>query len=197
MLSIFQILILAIPILIIVDNDTNAFYFVRAAAIFLVGATVTMLVFFPKIYRLHWAQESSARRPGFIGPRIPGQQTTSVPSTSGIARRSNNCSMNSIKGAQVKLESTVQKSAAEDVPDETCKDDEDKEHGATSENRRDSLGPSFSLFLSEGMKSVKNLDKEESKVGGDGNVDSVETSDFPAERKKVLISMSSLRVGNF
>lgn len=52
-LSIVQILIISIPILIIVENNNDAFYFVRAAVIFLMGFTVMGLIFFPKIYRLH------------------------------------------------------------------------------------------------------------------------------------------------
>eukprot|EP00986_Skeletonema_menzelii_P005398 scaffold1953_cov146-Skeletonema_menzelii.AAC.2 len=38
-LSILQILVLSIPILVIVDNDNSAFYFVRVAVIFLVSST--------------------------------------------------------------------------------------------------------------------------------------------------------------
>ena len=45
-LSIIQILVLSIPILVIVDNNNNASYFVRAAIMFLVSSTVTMLIFF-------------------------------------------------------------------------------------------------------------------------------------------------------
>ncbi|KAL7546238.1 hypothetical protein ACHAWF_009574 [Thalassiosira exigua] len=63
-LSIIQILILAIPILVIVDNDTNAFYFVRAVVIFLMSSTVTMLIFFPKIYRLHYSETNRRRGAG-------------------------------------------------------------------------------------------------------------------------------------
>mmetsp|Transcript_37887 Transcript_37887/g.64709 ORF Transcript_37887/g.64709 Transcript_37887/m.64709 type:complete len:798 (+) Transcript_37887:172-2565(+) len=53
-LSIIQILLLSIPILVIVENDNNAYYFVRAAVLFLISSTVTMLIFFPKMYRLHF-----------------------------------------------------------------------------------------------------------------------------------------------
>jgi len=57
-LSIVQILVLSIPILIIVENNNDAFYFVRTAVIFLMGFSVTGLIFFPKMYRLHFqAQE--------------------------------------------------------------------------------------------------------------------------------------------
>ena len=51
-LSIFQILILSVPIVVIVDNDNSANYFVKVTVIFLVSSTVTMITFFPKMYRL-------------------------------------------------------------------------------------------------------------------------------------------------
>ena len=37
------------------DNDTDASYFVKVVVVFLVSATVTMLIFFPKMYQLHIA----------------------------------------------------------------------------------------------------------------------------------------------
>ena len=70
-LSIIQILLLSIPILVIVDNDNNAFYFVRAAIFFLVSSTVTMLIFFPKMYRLHFVH-SDTRRAGVSFHANPG-----------------------------------------------------------------------------------------------------------------------------
>ena len=65
MFSIFQILVLAIPVLVIVENDNNAFYFVRAAVLFLMSSTVTMLIFFPKMYRLHFKKGGDGRAPRF------------------------------------------------------------------------------------------------------------------------------------
>lgn len=53
-LSISQILALAIPILVIVGSNNDAFYFMRAAAIFLISSTVTILIFAPKVYRVHF-----------------------------------------------------------------------------------------------------------------------------------------------
>jgi len=49
-LSMFQILLLAVPVLIIVDDNTDAFFFVRAAVVFLISFSVTALIFFPKAY---------------------------------------------------------------------------------------------------------------------------------------------------
>lgn len=75
-LSIIQILALSIPILVIVDNDNSAFYFVRVAVIFLVSSTVTMLIFFPKMYRVHFCKTHAgrSRRTGF---RLnPGQMSS-------------------------------------------------------------------------------------------------------------------------
>ncbi|KAL7549862.1 hypothetical protein ACHAWF_016594 [Thalassiosira exigua] len=53
-LSTFQILVLAVPVLVIVVNvSSDAYYFVRAAIVFLIGGAVTSFVFGPKIYALH------------------------------------------------------------------------------------------------------------------------------------------------
>ena len=61
--SMIQILILAVPILVIVENDTSAFYFVLAVVVFLISFTVQCLIFFPKIYRLHFGPGgTNARR---------------------------------------------------------------------------------------------------------------------------------------
>ena len=78
-LSIIQILVLSIPILVIVDNDNNAFYFVRVAVIFLVSSTVTVLIFFPKMYKLHFRkiQTGRSRRLGFRAN--PGQMSSAEP----------------------------------------------------------------------------------------------------------------------
>ena len=61
-LSIMQILVLAIPILIIVGSNNDAYYFVRAGVLFLMSSTVTMLIFFPKMYRLHLKSPERGRR---------------------------------------------------------------------------------------------------------------------------------------
>mmetsp|Transcript_16873 Transcript_16873/g.48480 ORF Transcript_16873/g.48480 Transcript_16873/m.48480 type:complete len:954 (-) Transcript_16873:111-2972(-) len=52
--SIFQILLLAVPVLVIVFQvSSDAYYFVQAAIVFLIGAAVTSFVFGPKLYALH------------------------------------------------------------------------------------------------------------------------------------------------
>ncbi len=78
-LSILQILLLSIPILVIVDNDNSAFFFVRVAVIFLVSFTVTVLIFFPKMYKLHFlkkAGDGTSRRTGFRAH--PNRNSTSA-----------------------------------------------------------------------------------------------------------------------
>ena len=99
-LSILQILVLSIPILVIVDADNNAFYFVRVAVIFLVSSTVTMLIFFPKIYKLHFlkTQNGASRRTGF---RATGQLST-TPNDSG-----QRMSMNSDRGSDPARRTTM------------------------------------------------------------------------------------------
>ena len=66
-LSILQILVLAIPILIITDNNNDAFYFVSAAVIFLTSFTATALIFIPKMYRQHF--QKAERRGNVQGTR--------------------------------------------------------------------------------------------------------------------------------
>uniref|UniRef100_A0A7S4IP86 G-protein coupled receptors family 3 profile domain-containing protein n=1 Tax=Odontella aurita TaxID=265563 RepID=A0A7S4IP86_9STRA len=52
-LSMFQTLVVGVPILVIVDEDNNAFFFVRVVVVFLICAAVTTLIFGPKVYKLH------------------------------------------------------------------------------------------------------------------------------------------------
>jgi len=88
-LSIVQILIISIPILIITENNNDAFYFVRAAIIFLMSSTVTALIFFPKMYRLHF--KAADRRstltmfPG-VSRRFTGRATVAGGIVSGSGR---------------------------------------------------------------------------------------------------------------
>jgi len=69
-ISIFQILILAIPVLVIAWADSNVFFFIRACVVFLVSFGVTSFIFLPKAVQLHFAQErdfsraSSVHAPG-------------------------------------------------------------------------------------------------------------------------------------
>jgi len=52
--SIFQILILAIPVLIIAFEDPQAYFFVRACVSFLISMGVTLFIFIPKFRKLHF-----------------------------------------------------------------------------------------------------------------------------------------------
>mmetsp|Transcript_13827 Transcript_13827/g.27569 ORF Transcript_13827/g.27569 Transcript_13827/m.27569 type:complete len:824 (-) Transcript_13827:377-2848(-) len=56
-ISIFQILILSIPITVIANENTSASFFVKSAAIFLSSMGVTCLIFCPKFYSLHISKE--------------------------------------------------------------------------------------------------------------------------------------------
>jgi len=83
-LSIIQILIISIPILIITENNNDAFYFVRSAIIFLMSSTVTALIFFPKMYRLHFArhQRRNATSSAMSRPSVVSQIRASAASAS-------------------------------------------------------------------------------------------------------------------
>jgi len=54
MTGIFQVLLLGIPILVIVSEDANAFYFVKVCLVFIVSMSVTSFIFLPKMYALHY-----------------------------------------------------------------------------------------------------------------------------------------------
>lgn len=58
----FQVLVLAVPISALVRDNTDVFYFVRAAAVFLQNFTVLVLIFFPKMVRMHEEQRDGAVR---------------------------------------------------------------------------------------------------------------------------------------
>ena len=52
--SIFQALMLGVPVLIISWVDTNVFFFLRAAIVLTVSAAVLCFVFVPKFYGVHF-----------------------------------------------------------------------------------------------------------------------------------------------
>jgi len=105
--SMLQILMLAVPILVIVENDTSAFYFVLAVVVFLISFTVQCLIFFPKIYRLHLG-------PGGTNVRRSG---TSVVSGVSPAGRSNAYGTASASGAdEIRKLSSMLSTASEAAP---------------------------------------------------------------------------------
>jgi ABC-type branched-subunit amino acid transport system substrate-binding protein len=59
--AIFEIFVLSVPVLAIAHNNTRAFYFVRVAVIFLQGFTASLLMFIPKIFKLHFSEEARKR----------------------------------------------------------------------------------------------------------------------------------------
>jgi simple sugar transport system substrate-binding protein len=60
----FQVLVLAVPISALVQDNTDVFYFVRACAIFLQNLTVLALLFVPKMFRVSEVQGEEARGGG-------------------------------------------------------------------------------------------------------------------------------------
>lgn len=58
----FQVLVLAVPISALVRDNTDVYYFVRAAAVFLQNFTVLVLIFVPKMLRMHEERRSPASR---------------------------------------------------------------------------------------------------------------------------------------
>jgi hypothetical protein len=57
-ISIFQILLLSIPVLVIAWDDSNAFFFLRATVVFLISMGVTCFIFVPKVYHFYFVEES-------------------------------------------------------------------------------------------------------------------------------------------
>jgi simple sugar transport system substrate-binding protein len=60
----FQVLVLAVPISVLVQDNADVFYFVRACAIFLQNLTVLTLLFVPKMFRVSEVQSEEARGSG-------------------------------------------------------------------------------------------------------------------------------------
>eukprot|EP00977_Amphora_coffeiformis_P007123 scaffold1555_cov173-Amphora_coffeaeformis.AAC.3 len=56
--SILQILLLAIPVLVIAEDDPTSSYFVRAGVVWLIGTMVTLLIFVPKMARMAFSQQT-------------------------------------------------------------------------------------------------------------------------------------------
>jgi hypothetical protein len=75
--SIFQILSIAVPILFIVGDDTDIFFFVRASINFLMCSTVTLLIYVPKCYRQHFATEDSGAQFSNVSGLYSGQVSQS------------------------------------------------------------------------------------------------------------------------
>ena len=58
--SIAQILLLGLPVMFIVHDDTNASFFVLSGLIFMMSITITSLIFGPKMYDLHIRKDETA-----------------------------------------------------------------------------------------------------------------------------------------
>ena len=56
----FQILLLAVPVSAMVRDDNNVFFFIRVAAVFMQNFTVLVLIFVPKIRRIHMGEDTAA-----------------------------------------------------------------------------------------------------------------------------------------
>jgi len=69
-LSMFQTLAIGVPILVIVDEDNTAFFFVRVIVLFLISMTITALIFGPKVYKLH--VDIPGKRINFMAMAPPG-----------------------------------------------------------------------------------------------------------------------------
>jgi len=55
----FQILLLAVPVSVMVRNDNNVFFFIRVAAVFLQNFTVLVLIFLPKMRRIYIGEDTN------------------------------------------------------------------------------------------------------------------------------------------
>jgi len=55
----FQILLLAVPVSVMVRDDNNVFFFIRVAAVFLQNFTVLVLIFLPKMRRIYIGEDTT------------------------------------------------------------------------------------------------------------------------------------------
>lgn len=76
--SAFQILTLAIPVLVIAADDPNATYFVTAAIVFLVSSTITLLIFGPKFWRIWRAKKDGINLAASMTARRSNFSTSNV-----------------------------------------------------------------------------------------------------------------------
>jgi len=86
--GIFQVLLLGIPILIIVSEDTNAYYFARICLVFIMSMSVTLFIFLPKMYELQfgitqgrttvWQTSSVIPNSGFSTEAVKGHRSSGV-----------------------------------------------------------------------------------------------------------------------
>jgi len=56
----FQILLLSVPVSIMLRDDANVYFFIRAGAVFLQNFTVLVLIFFPKMNRIYNKEDTNA-----------------------------------------------------------------------------------------------------------------------------------------
>lgn len=66
-ISYIQILVLAVPILVIVTANNSAYFFVLATVVFLMSMSVTLFIFLPKVYSVHFDPEKPSGERG-MGP---------------------------------------------------------------------------------------------------------------------------------
>jgi len=62
-ISILQVLLLAVPVLVIAWADANVFFFIRACVVFLISFGVTLFIFLPKFLQLHVIKEELSQEP--------------------------------------------------------------------------------------------------------------------------------------
>lgn len=93
----FQVLVLAVPISALVRDNSDVFYFVRAAAVFLQNFTVVVLIFVPKILRMKEEQRNPTNTTG----RSTSLRAQSRPSVRQSARQSASRRMPSWAGASL------------------------------------------------------------------------------------------------
>jgi simple sugar transport system substrate-binding protein len=74
-MSLFQILVIGIPIYVMVGSDTNIFYFVRTCMVFLQNFTVLSLIMGPKMYRVYTGDDELPGNYSSAMRRLDGRQS--------------------------------------------------------------------------------------------------------------------------
>lgn len=86
-ISMFQVGIIAVPVLLIVRENTDALYFVNVMILFLMSSTVTLLMFGPKVYQFHYRETAASSTNGDGQPkRRKGHETFATNPATSTAR---------------------------------------------------------------------------------------------------------------
>eukprot|EP00592_Proboscia_alata_P022881 CAMPEP_0194424740 /NCGR_PEP_ID=MMETSP0176-20130528/24051_1 /TAXON_ID=216777 /ORGANISM="Proboscia alata, Strain PI-D3" /LENGTH=407 /DNA_ID=CAMNT_0039234709 /DNA_START=63 /DNA_END=1286 /DNA_ORIENTATION=+ len=123
----FQIMILAVPVSVMVMDDPVVLYFVRAFAVFLQNFSVLCIMFGPKMYRIHTGEDTNATVKASIQSTRPKNSVSGVSSSGDFKGSVRRFSIDSNKESSAKYKSSSIVSPTSDSSDmEKAKEDSSK-----------------------------------------------------------------------